>query len=101
VALERALSQPGAWHRKMPGRAWFAVNVSAPEIAQGDAYVEKIEACLRATRSEGSCLELEVTERVLMSSLAENVETPAPDRRARRGASRSTTSAPATPASPT
>jgi len=73
--LERALSQAGAWHRKMPGRAWFAVNVSAPEIAQGDAYVEKIEACLRANSLEGSCLELEVTERVLMSSLAENVET--------------------------
>ena len=73
--LERALSQAGAWHRKMPGRAWFAVNVSAPELAQGDAYVEKIEACLRANSLEGSCLELEVTERVLMSSLAENVET--------------------------
>jgi len=73
--LERALSQAGAWHRKMPGRAWFAVNVSAPELAQGDAYVEKIEACLRANSLEGSCLELEITERVLMSSLAENVET--------------------------
>jgi len=73
--LERALSQAGAWQRKMPGRAWFAVNVSAPELAQGDAYVERIEACLRANSLEGSCLELEVTERVLMSSLAENVET--------------------------
>ena len=73
--LERALSQAGAWQRKMPGCAWFAVNVSAPELAQGDAYVERIEACLRANSLEGSCLELEVTERVLMSSLAENVET--------------------------
>jgi len=73
--LERALSQAGAWHRMMPGRAWFAVNVSAPELAQGDAYVEKIGACLRANSLEGSCLEIEVTERVLMSSLAENVET--------------------------
>src|SRR5256886_2479266 len=73
--LERALSQAGAWQRKMPGRAWFAVNVSAPELAQGDAYVERIEACLGANSLEGSCLELEVTERVLMSSLAENVET--------------------------
>src|SRR5256712_10532685 len=73
--LERALSQAGAWQRKMPGCAWFAVNVSAPELAQGDAYVERIEACLRANSLEGWCLELEVTERVLMSSLAENVET--------------------------
>src|SRR5207244_11474092 len=44
--LERALSQAGAWNRKMPGCAWFAVNVSAPELAQGDAYVERIEAFL-------------------------------------------------------
>ena len=73
--LEHALSQAGAWQRKMPGCAWFAVNVSAPELAQGDAYVERIEACLRANSLAGSCLELEVTERVLMSSLAENVET--------------------------
>src|SRR5438876_1065335 len=52
--LERALSQAGAWQRKMPGCAWFAVHVSAPELAQGDAYVERIEACLRANslRSE-------------------------------------------------
>ena len=73
--LERALSQAGAWQRKMPGRAWFAVNVSAPELAQGDAYVERVEACLKANSLDGSCLELEITERVLMSSLAENVET--------------------------
>jgi EAL domain-containing protein (putative c-di-GMP-specific phosphodiesterase class I) len=73
--LERALSHAGAWHRKMPGHAWFAVNVSAPELAHGDAYVEKLKACLRANSLEGSCLELEITERVLMSSLAENVET--------------------------
>src|SRR5439155_535188 len=35
----------------------------------------RIEACLRANSLAGSCLELEVTERVLMSSLVENVET--------------------------
>src|SRR5256885_16305185 len=34
--LEHALSQAGAWQRKMPGCAWFAVNVSAPELAQGE-----------------------------------------------------------------
>ncbi|HXM81281.1 MAG TPA: EAL domain-containing protein [Burkholderiales bacterium] len=73
--LERALSQAGAWQRKMPGRAWFAVNVSAPELAQGDAYVDRIKAVLQANQLEGKCLELEVTERVLMSSRAENVET--------------------------
>ena len=73
--LERALSQAGAWHRKMPGRAWFAVNVSAQELAQGDAYYEKVRTCLRDNLLDGDRLELEVTERVLMSNLAENLET--------------------------
>jgi predicted signal transduction protein with EAL and GGDEF domain len=55
--LERAVAQAGAWQRELPGKPWFAVNVSAPELAQGDAFVEK------------------VTERVLMSNFAENAET--------------------------
>ena len=73
--LERALSQAGAWQRTLPGRAWFAINVSAPELAQGDAFVDKLRATLAANSLEGSRLELEVTERVLMSHLDENVET--------------------------
>jgi diguanylate cyclase (GGDEF)-like protein/PAS domain S-box-containing protein len=73
--LERALSQIGAWQRKMPGRAWYAVNVSAPELAQGDLYVEKIRSCLEANSLDGSCIELEITERMLMSSLNESIDT--------------------------
>jgi diguanylate cyclase (GGDEF)-like protein/PAS domain S-box-containing protein len=73
--LERALSQAGAWQRTLPGRAWFAVNVSAPELAQGDAFVDKLRGALAANGLEGSRLELEVTERVLVSHLDENVET--------------------------
>jgi len=73
--LERAVSQAGAWHRKLPGRPWVAVNVSAQELAQGDAYYEKVRTCLRDNLLDGDRLELEVTERVLMSNLAENLET--------------------------
>ena len=73
--LERALSQAGAWQRALPGRAWFAVNVSAAELAQGDAYVQRIASALKANELPGACLELEITERVLMSTLEENVET--------------------------
>jgi EAL domain-containing protein (putative c-di-GMP-specific phosphodiesterase class I) len=51
------------------------VNVSAPELAQNDSYVERIAACLKANQLPASCLELEVTERVLMSSLEENMHT--------------------------
>ena len=73
--LERALSQAGAWQRTLPGRAWFAINVSAPELAQGDAFVAKLRSSLAANDLDGSRLELEVTERVLVSHLDENVET--------------------------
>jgi diguanylate cyclase (GGDEF)-like protein/PAS domain S-box-containing protein len=73
--LERALSQAGAWQRRMPGRAWFAINVSASELAEGAAFHEKLRDSLRANGLDGSCIELEITERVLMSNLAGNIET--------------------------
>jgi diguanylate cyclase (GGDEF)-like protein/PAS domain S-box-containing protein len=77
--MERALSQVGAWRRgAMAGagpQLWFALNVSAHELAQGDAYVAQLSEALVANGVPGSCIELEVTERVLMSHLAENVET--------------------------
>jgi EAL domain-containing protein (putative c-di-GMP-specific phosphodiesterase class I) len=73
--FERALSQAGAWQRAHPGRFWIAVNVSAPQLAQHDAYVQRIQSCLEANGVPASSLELEVTERVLMSSLEENIDT--------------------------
>ncbi len=73
--LERALSQAGAWQRQHPGRAWLAVNVSATELAHGDAYVHKVAASLEANSLPGELLELEITERVLMADLERNLET--------------------------
>ncbi len=81
--LERAVSQIGAWRRTymndMRGERrqdlWFALNVSANELAQGDAYVAQVARVLAANQVPGACLELEITERVLMSHLAQNVET--------------------------
>ncbi len=73
--LERALAQAGAWQRAHPGRAWYAVNVSAQELAQGDAYIERVAAALKTHDVPGACLEIEVTERSLMADLEENVET--------------------------
>jgi diguanylate cyclase (GGDEF)-like protein/PAS domain S-box-containing protein len=80
--LERALGQAAAW-RRGPASAhvaagrelFFAVNVSAHELAQGDVYVEQVAAALAANGLPGHVLELEVTERVLMSQLADQVET--------------------------
>ncbi len=73
--LERALSQAGAWQRRFKRKLWFAVNVSAPELAQGSAYIEKLRSSLRENDLDGRQVELEVTERVLMSGLSENVAT--------------------------
>jgi diguanylate cyclase (GGDEF)-like protein/PAS domain S-box-containing protein len=71
--LERALSQAGAWLRKHPGQAWFAVNVSAAELSQGEAFFQRIRQALQANGVSGSALELEVTERTLMSNLSDNI----------------------------
>ena len=73
--LERALSQAGAWQHSLPGRPWFAVNVTAPELAEGDLFVQKLQSSLKANSLEGSRVELEVTERVLMPHLERNIET--------------------------
>ena len=73
--LDRALSQIGAWQARLPGKPWFALNVSAAELAQGDAYYERLKGALRDNQVEGSRIELEITERVLMSHLAGNFET--------------------------
>jgi len=45
------------------------------ELARGDAYVTLLSNALRANGIAGERIELEVTERVLMSNLAVNVET--------------------------
>jgi diguanylate cyclase (GGDEF)-like protein/PAS domain S-box-containing protein len=73
--LERALARAGAWQRELPGKPWFAVNVSAAELAQGDAFVQKVTDTLRAHELDGSRIELEVTERVLMSNFDDNAQT--------------------------
>jgi len=71
--LERALSQAGAWQRRYGRKLWYAVNVSAPGLAQGSEYLQKLEHALVANGLDGKSVELEVTERVLMSGLHENV----------------------------
>ncbi len=73
--LERALSQIGAWQQSLPAAPWFALNVSAPELAQGETFVARVRDAIAFNRIAPGSLELEVTERVLMSHLAENVET--------------------------
>jgi diguanylate cyclase (GGDEF)-like protein/PAS domain S-box-containing protein len=73
--LERALSQAGAWEGSLPGAPWIALNVSALELAQGPAYVNRLRDALAAHGVPAARVELEVTERVLMAHLPESVET--------------------------
>jgi diguanylate cyclase (GGDEF)-like protein/PAS domain S-box-containing protein len=73
--LERALSQIGAWQARLPGAPWFALNVSALELAQGEAYVARLREALAAHGVPAERLELEVTERVLMAHLPESIDT--------------------------
>ncbi|MCC6211033.1 MAG: EAL domain-containing protein [Burkholderiales bacterium] len=81
--LERALGQVAAWRRGRDGvgapatgdELWIALNVSATELAQGDVYVAQLRDALAANGLPGRVLELEVTERVLMSHLPENLKT--------------------------
>jgi EAL domain-containing protein (putative c-di-GMP-specific phosphodiesterase class I) len=73
--LERTLSQAGAWQRSLPRGTWFAVNVSAPELAPGEPFYERVRESLRQNGVEGTRVEIEVTERTLMSAFAENAET--------------------------
>ena len=63
--FERALSQAGAWQRAHPGRCWVAVNVSAPQLAQHEAYIQRIQSCLEANGVPAASLELELTFRAL------------------------------------
>jgi diguanylate cyclase (GGDEF)-like protein/PAS domain S-box-containing protein len=78
--MERAIGQIAAWRRGSAAAGgvanlWFSLNVSAHELAQGDAYVAQLAEALAANQLPGACIELEVTERVLMAQRAENVET--------------------------
>jgi diguanylate cyclase (GGDEF)-like protein len=73
--LDRALSQIGAWQRTLPGAPWFALNVSALELAQGPAYVAHLREALVTHAVPANRIELEVTERVLMAHLPESIET--------------------------
>ncbi len=73
--LERSLAQVAAWQRRFGEPLWFAINVSSAELMLGDAYVARLQSALQSNRIDGRWLEIEVTERVLMAHLPENINT--------------------------
>jgi diguanylate cyclase (GGDEF)-like protein/PAS domain S-box-containing protein len=72
--IDRAIAQVGAWG-SLPGSPWFAINVSAQELAEGPAFVARLAGALAKHGVAGKTIELEVTERALMSNVAANIET--------------------------
>lgn len=72
--FEQAVARIGAWERVRSGRT-YSINVSASELALGDAYVERLREGLSAHGVPGGALEIEVTERVLLAQLPANMET--------------------------
>ncbi len=72
--LDRALAQVAEWG-ELPGHPWFALNVSTQELGEGPAYVARLQQALERNRVDGRRVELEVTERALMSNVAANVQT--------------------------
>lgn len=63
--LKEALRQMGAWRAGGLSVPRLAVNVSPVEIRQPD-FVERIDAALKEIGPPGLCLEIEITENVLM-----------------------------------
>ena len=63
--LKEALRQVGAWRAEGLSVPRLAVNVSPVEIRQPD-FVERIQAVLKEIGPPGLCLEIEITESVLM-----------------------------------
>ena len=64
--MERALSQAGAWQNSLPG-TWFALNVTAAELAEGERFVRRLQSALQANALDPARIELEVTERALIA----------------------------------
>ena len=52
-----------------------AINVAAEDLIEGESFIRKLENGLKANAVDGSRIELEITERALLSHAEENVAT--------------------------
>ena len=64
--LRSACAQAASWNQSSAGPIMVAVNVSARQM-DDDSFVEEVAAVLAETGLPAECLELEVTESVIMS----------------------------------
>jgi len=68
--LRTACRQAARWNRERPQPIVISINVSARQM-ESDRFVEEVAATLAETGLPASCLELEVTESVLLNDCAE------------------------------
>jgi predicted signal transduction protein with EAL and GGDEF domain len=72
--LRTACVQIQKWHELGNRDLFMAVNISGRQFSQ-EALVATIEQAVRATGADPKCLELEITESVLMHNAEETVQT--------------------------
>jgi diguanylate cyclase (GGDEF)-like protein/PAS domain S-box-containing protein len=73
-ALTAACRQARAWHDAGHPGLKVAVNLSPNQLRDGSAFGERIAAILRDTGIDPACLELEITESLLVHQVESNFE---------------------------
>jgi len=74
-ALAAACAQAREWQRPGQPPLVIAVNVSAGQLRSGRPFADKVVAILADTGLDPACLELEITESLLVDQIESNVET--------------------------
>ncbi len=71
--LRRACAQGRAWRDAGLGSLLMAVNLSARQFRQHQNLVRTVEEAIKSSGIEPSCLELEITESLLMHNVESNI----------------------------
>jgi EAL domain-containing protein (putative c-di-GMP-specific phosphodiesterase class I) len=74
-ALTAACRQGRAWHDAGHPGLKVAVNVSPSQLRDGRGFAQRVAAILRDTGFDPNCLELEITETLLVHQAETNFET--------------------------
>jgi diguanylate cyclase (GGDEF)-like protein/PAS domain S-box-containing protein len=73
-ALATACRQAKAWHEAGHRALKLAVNLSPSQLREGPAFARRVAGILAATGFDPCCLELELTESVLVQQVESNFE---------------------------
>lgn len=67
--LERACADLATWREAGADNIRVSINCSAPQVSQDD-FIDRIVATLRKYELPGSCLEVEITENIIMNDMS-------------------------------